>query len=134
MPRKSPYTDATKTAILEAVKTARKTGTWTDALKAAKDKGYKGSLQYLMKFVGGGKKKGKAKAAAKAAPAKKIGRPKGSLNAKLGRSKKVALPTTKEGLVAIDGIVEKMVAKQVGATLSRAVQLLEHVTAELKSL
>jgi len=138
MPRKSPYSDAQKAGIHEAVKTARKTGTWTDAHKAAKDKGFKGSLPYLMKFIGGGKKR-KGKAAPKAAPtkAKKLGRPKGSKNSIKrgpGRPKKISVPMNKEGLVQIDSIVERMVKKQVGATLSRAVQLLEAVTAELKSL
>jgi len=144
MARPSPYTEAQKAAILEAVKTARKTGTWPDALKAAEGAGFKGGLQYLMKFVGGGSKRRKAKAVTKAAPAakaapkagKKLGRPKGSKNAiKHGPGRPKASVSVKgAGLGAIDSIVSKMVEQRVAVAISKAVASLEHAAKALKSI
>ena len=137
MARPSPYTDAQKAAILDAVKTARKTGTWPDALKAAEGAGFKGGLQYLMKFVSGGAKRRGRKAAAKtvSAKGKKLGRPKGSKNAvKRGPGRPKASGAAGAGLGAIDSIVEKMVEQRVAAAMDRAVKALETAAAELKAL
>src|SRR5476651_1624910 len=86
MPRPSPYTDKQKSAILEAVKSGRKAGKkWPEIHAAATEAGYKGGLQYLMKFAHKGgavrrRRRGKAPAAATSAK-RKPGRPKVSTNA-----------------------------------------------------
>ncbi len=146
MPRTSPYTDEQKSAIIEAVKTARKTGSWPDALKAAKDAGYKGQLQYLMKFAGGKKQQKSSKAVKPAAPGKaeapvaakkKAGRPKGSKNAVKkgpGRPKGAATAMNVAGLDGIEAIVSRMVEQQVGAKIGAAVKALEQTVEELKTL
>jgi len=118
MARPSPYTEGQKTAILDAVKAARKTGTWPDALKAAKEAGFKGKLPYLMKFAGGGTRKGK----------RRMGRPKGS------KTPPAAAIRNGSGLGAIDQIVERMVEQRVGVAVSRAVASLERAAKALKSL
>ena len=46
-----PYNSKQRAAILSAVKVAREEGTWEDALKSAHGAGFKGSPNYLRKFV-----------------------------------------------------------------------------------
>ncbi len=139
MPRTSAYTDAQKSAILEAVKAARKTGSWPDALKAAQEAGYKGQLQYLMKFAGGKKQRGQkaVKATAPVASKKKAGRPKGSKNAVKkgsGRPTGAVAAINGVGLDGIEAIVSRMVEERVGAKIGAAVKTLEQTVEELKSL
>jgi hypothetical protein len=52
MSRPSAYDDATKSKIIAAARDAAKTGSWTDALEAARKEGYKGQVAYLMNMVG----------------------------------------------------------------------------------
>ena len=142
MARPSPYTPEQKTAILEAVKAARKTGTWPDALKAAEGAGYKGGMQYLMKFADSSKR-GATKTPKAAGPKKGPGRPKGSTNAakrglvrpkgKLGRPKGTTAGKG-AGLSDIDRIVAQMVEQRLGVALAKAVSALEDAAQELKSL
>lgn len=139
MPRTSPYTDAQKSAILEAVNSARKTGSWLDALKAAQDAGFKGGLQYLMKFAGGSKRHGRkpSKAEAPVAAKKKLGRPKGSKNAVKrgpGMPKTPVVAGNGAGLAGIEAIVERMVEQRVGAKIGAAVRALERAAGELRGL
>ena len=142
MPRPSPYTPEQKTAILDAVKAARKIGKWPDALKAAEEAGYKGGLQYLMQMAsasGAVKPRKKAKAAKKAAlsPVKKRGRPKGSKNAAKrapGRTKGSTGAKMGAGLQDIDKIVAQMVEQRVGVAISKAVAALDAAAKELKTL
>src|SRR5476649_1352340 len=138
MARPSPYTEEQKTAILEAVKTSRKTGKWPDALKAAEEAGYKGGLQYLMKLAKGKKKSSKAKKATTAAAkaGKKRGRPKGSTNAgKKGPGRPKGTGAAKgAGLTDIDRIVAQMVEQRVGVVVAKAVAALDAAAQELKTL
>jgi hypothetical protein len=139
MARPSPYTAAQKAAILEAVKTGRKAGKkWPEILAAATEAGYKGGLQYLMKFahMGGAvrrRRRGKPAAAAKGKP----GRPKGSKKAVKrgpGRPRAITVAVNGAGLAGIEAIVERMVEQRVRAAVARAVKALEGAAKELQSL
>ena len=130
MARPSPYSESQKATILEAVKSARKTGTWGDALKAAHASGFKGGLPYLQKFAGGGKRRGKLKASKTGG---KLGRPKGSKNVvKRGMPARGAVAGA--GLGQIDAVVRRMVEERVSISIGRAVKALEVAAAELKAL
>jgi hypothetical protein len=114
MARPSPYTDAQKASILEAVKTSRKDGSWADALKAAKEAGFKGGVQYLMKFASGGKKPGKPKGGKARG---KLGRPKGSKN------KSVAAKPLTSGIgVSLREQIRQIVREEVRTALAEAFQ------------
>jgi len=140
MPRPSPYTDKQKAAIIEAVKSSRKSGKkWSEILAAATGAGYKGGLQYLMKLARGSgavRRRRKGNAVATAAPAvaaKRPGRPKGSKNAVKrgpGRPRAVAVAGNGAGLAGFEAIVEQ----RVRATVARAVKALEAATGELRAL
>ena len=140
MPRPSPYTATQKAAILDAVKTGRKTGKkWPEILEAAKSEGFKSSLQYLMKFAraSGAVRRRRGSAAAAASPAnRKPGRPKGSKNAvKRGPGRPKSVVSSKgAGLSGIEAIVERMVEQRVSATVARAVKALEAAAGELRKL
>ena len=146
MPRPSPYTEAQKAAILDAVKSGRKAGKkWPEIHAAATEAGYKGGLQYLMKLASNagavrgrrGRKVGTAVKVATAAAAKgKRGRPKGSKNVKRapGRPKAVAAAGNGVGLGAIDKIVAQMVEQRVGVAVTKAVEALEAAARELSAL
>jgi hypothetical protein len=128
MPRPSPYTDKQKAAIIEVVKATRKAGKkWPEILEAAKADGFKGGLQYLMKFAhkAGAVRRRKRRHAAPAATTKRgPGRPK-------GRPKTAG---NGAGLAGIESIVERMVEQRVRATVGRAVASLEAAAKELKRL
>jgi hypothetical protein len=135
MPRPSPYTAKQKTAILEAVKTGRKSEKkWPEILAAVTEAGYKGGLQYLMKLArkeGAVRRRRRAAPAAKAAK-RKLGRPKGSRNAVRrgpGRPRAAAVSGNGAGLADIEAMVERMVEQRVRATVARAVKALEELRA-----
>lgn len=144
MPRLSPYTDAQKSAILEAVKSGRKAGKkWPEILEAAKAMGFKSGLPYLMQFARAARAIRRRRSATpdKAAPevaaAKKPGRPKGSKNAvkrSPGRPRPVTVSGNGAGLAGIEAIVERMVEERVGAAVAKAVTALEAAVGELKEL
>jgi len=144
MPRPSPYTDAQKSAIIEAVKSGRKDGKkWPEILRAATESGFKGGLQYLKQFAraAGAVRRRRSAKPGKVAPAvaakKKPGRPKGSKNAsKRGpsRTKAAAIGVNGAGLSGIEAIVERMVEERVGAAVARAVKALEAAAGELRGI
>jgi hypothetical protein len=126
--RKSQYDAATKAAILKATAGARGVGrTWTEALQAAKDVGYKGSLPYLMQMA---QSSGAVKVRTRRR--RKAGRPAGGRRGP-GRPASAA-SSNGIGLGAIDKIVENMVATRLSVAVKRAVIALERATAELRSL
>jgi hypothetical protein len=157
MPRYSPEM---KSAILRAAIAARGAGKkWSEAHEAAKEAGYGGSLQGIVKMIRGGNRKAKrgrkpsasaepvvAPAAPKRKPGRpkaskiakrKPGRPKGSKNAVRrgpGRPKAVAVVANGAGLAGIEAIVKRMVEQRVMATVGRAIASLEAAAKELKSL
>jgi hypothetical protein len=126
-----PYTDAQKSAILEAVKAGKK---WPEIHAAATEAGYKGGLQYLIKFAhkgGAVRRRRKSSVAAATAPIHKPGRPKGSKNAVRrgpGRPKAIPVAGNGAGLADIEAIVERTVEQRVRATVARAVRALEGAT------
>ena len=142
MARPSPYTDKQKSAILDAVKSGRKAGKkWPEILETAKSEGFKGSLQYLMKFAhkGGAVRRRRKSSVAVAKPAtmakRKPGRPKGSTSAVRrgsGRPKVAAVVGNGAGLAGIEAIVKWMVEQRVRATVARAVRVLEVAKGELR--
>ena len=142
MPRPSPYTDAQKAAILDAVKTGRKAGKkWPEIHAAATEAGYKGGLQYLMKMAsnaGAVRRKRKGAKTAKTVAAFKVkgkrGRPKGSKNATQrgpGRPKAAAAGV---GLSDIDKIVAQMVEQRVGTAVAKAIEALEKAVGALREI
>ena len=141
MPRPSPEM---KSAILRAAIAARGTGKkWSEAHQAAKEAGYGGSLQGIVKMIRGGNRKPKRgrKPSAPTAPApaakRKLGRPKGSKNAVKrgpGRPRATAVAGNGAGLAGIEAIVERMVEQRVRATVARAVKALEAAAGELRGL
>lgn len=133
MPRKSQYTEAQKSAIIQAAVSGKAKGKWSDALEAAKAEGFKGGLAYLMKMVRGEGKPKKAKAA-------KRGRPKGSKNKAArrgpGRPPKSASngavrrgpgrpPKNTRPLSEIDRIVQREVASRLKRAQAAAVAVFD---------
>jgi hypothetical protein len=114
MPRASQYSDDQKTKIIQAARSALKKGKWSDALEAAKGKGFKGGLAYLTIMVGRkGRKRGpgRAQGTGKRGP----GRPSATL-----------------GLQGIDRVVQRMVEQKTGAVLRNALAALKQATAALE--
>jgi len=107
MPRVSPYSDEQKSAIIKSAKKAQRKGNWQDGLKAAKDAGYKGGLGYLMKLVGGGKRRG---------------RPKGSNKAKVASA--VAPSVNGSSMAQIEKIVADEVSRRLNAAKGAAIAAL----------
>ena len=130
MARPSPYDDQTKAAIIQAAVDARKEGKqWGEALSAAKNAGYKGGQQYLVKMIRGSGASGAIKARGKRRG--KPGRPSGAK--RRGRPAK-ATKAAGSGLGAIQGIVDKMVAARIATVLQEAVATLESAAKELNAL
>ena len=141
MPR---YTPETKSAILRAAIAARGAGKkWLEAHQAAREAGYAGSLQGIVKMIRGSNRKAKrgrkpSVAAKQAAPEKrKPGRPKGSKNAVKrwpGRPRAAVVAVNGAGLAGIEAIVKRMVEQRVRTAVSRSVKALETAAGELREL
>lgn len=122
MARPSPYDEQTRTAIVTAAVGARKGGkSWNDALDAAKEAGYKGKLQYLVKMVRG------SGAGGIRTRGRKRGRPAGKTAAKATNGRTA-------GLGSIESIVNTMVEERIRKSIDSAVSALEGATRELKRL
>ena len=143
MSRPSPYTDKQKAAILEAVKSSRKSGKkWPEVYEAAKAEGFKGGLPYLVKMsraagvVRGRRGRKPVRSAAPVAAKRKPGRPKGSSKVATRRPgrPKGSVSTNGAGLSGIESIVKRMVEQRVNAAVSRAVAALETAARELHAL
>jgi hypothetical protein len=132
MPREF-YKPAVKAAIISAVQEARKAKkTWAEAYAAAKEAGFKGRVQNLMRMVKRagvevsrrrgrkpGRKPIKAPTQAKRGP----GRPP---KAKRGPGRppkvKVGRPT---GLGSVESMISKLVAQRVNGVLDNAIAVLQ---------
>jgi hypothetical protein len=123
MARPSPYSEQTRTAIVDAAVGERKSGkSWNDALDAAKKAGYKGKLQYLVKMVRG------SGAGGIRTRGRKRGRPAGKPVHRAMNNVRAG------GLGSIENIVNSMVEERLKKTINSAVSALEQATRELKRL
>ena len=126
MARPSPYDDKTKAAIIQAAVDARKDGKqWGDALSAAKEAGYTGGQQYLVKMIRGSGASGAIKPRGKGRG--KLGRLVGTKRGRPGK-------THGSGLGSIQTIVDKMVAARIATVLNEAVATLESAAKDLRAL
>lgn len=130
--RKSSYTEEQKIGFLDAIKNGRKADApWSEIFDAVKTQGFKGGLPYLQKMAADAGmiktrgRKGRPKGSKNAPKTRGPGRPKGSMKR-----------TTKSGasLGDIESIVAKMVEDRVSAVMTRAVEMLERTTDELRNL
>ena len=109
------YDPKTKAAITAAAASARSKGkTWEGAHAAAKEAGYKGSVQGLIKMIGAAKKKSqKAKSGAKAAPisiAKAAVKPSSPANS-----------AAAEGYDPVHAMIDQIVKQKVKAVVEKAI-------------
>jgi hypothetical protein len=111
------YSDKSKAAILETVKSSRAAGkSWNETHEAAKAVGYKGGLQAIIKLS---RNSGLVK------PGRR-GRPKGSRGP--GRPKgSISRATSANGFSSIEKLVEQLVKKQVREALDRAIHELQRL-------
>jgi hypothetical protein len=121
MPRKT-YDPKTKAAIIEAATAARKSGKkWEQAFEAAKEAGYTGSVQALVKMMRAagkvrgrrGRKPGRKPAKAPVQVKRGPGRPP---KAKLGRP---------AGVGSIESMIAKLVRERVNGVLDKAIAVLK---------
>jgi len=144
MPR---YNPEMKSAILRAAIVARAARKkWADALQDAKEVGYEGSVQSLVKMIRAGNNKKRPRrtvvasapegpAGPFAAPRRKSGRPKGSKNAvKRAPERVISVAVNDADLAGIEAIVERMVEQRVGAAVAKAVKALGAAKYELRNL
>jgi hypothetical protein len=120
------YTASMKSAIMSAAIAARGAGKkWTEALRAAVEKGYRGSLQGIVKMIRASNRKKHSKPAAKVdRPKGKIGRPKGS-GKRLGRPPMKAVSVN--GFGSIQAAVDRIVRERVRGALDRAIAALKAI-------
>jgi hypothetical protein len=122
------YTAAMKSAIMSAAIAARGAGKkWTEALHAAMAKGYRGSLQGIVKMIrASNRKKHAGRSVAKRKRPKaigKVGRPKRS-GKRLGRPPLKAISVN--GFGSIQAAVDRIVRERVRTALDRAIAALQH--------
>ena len=120
------YTAAMKSAIMSAAIAARGAGKkWTEALRAAVEKGYRGSLQGIVKMIRASNRKKHSK------PAAKVGRPKGKIGRPKGSGKRLGRPPMKaisvNGFGSIQAAVDRIVRDRVRGALDRAIAVLESI-------
>jgi hypothetical protein len=112
------YNPKTKAAILEAATAARRARkTWKQAFEAAKEAGYTGSVQALVKMM------------------RAAGKVRGRRGRKAGRGPVAALVLVKRGpgrpakatagLGSIESMINKLVKEQVNGALDKAIAVLE---------
>jgi hypothetical protein len=113
--KRNTYDPQTKAAILAAATEARAAGKpWSVAFSAAREAGYKGSLQGITHLLMNAKK-----------PAGKRGRkpgPKAAVKVTSGRPLKVAAGTD-----SIEAMVDKLVRERVSSILNKAIATLEEL-------
>jgi hypothetical protein len=120
------YTAAMKSDIMSAAIAARGAGKkWTEALRAAVEKGYRGSLQGIVKMIRASNRKKHSK------PAAKVGRPKGKIGRPKGSGKRLGRPSLKavsvNGFGSIQAAVDRIVNERVSAALDRAIAALKEI-------
>jgi hypothetical protein len=120
------YTAAMKSAIMSAAIAARGAGKkWTEALRAAVEKGYRGSLQGIVKMIRASNRKKHSK------PAAKVGRPKGKIGRPKGSGKRLGRPSMKaiavNGFGSIQAAVDRIVKERVRGALDRAIAALKAI-------
>ena len=131
------YSPAAKAAIMRAAILARGTGTWAEAHKAAKNAGYRGSVQGIVKMLrASNRKKHPRKVAVKQAAVKRSpGRPKGSVIKRgsgrpKGTGKRLGRPlktVSVNGMGSIQAVVDRIVRERVSAALDRAIAVLQGI-------